>query len=419
MDINCEFDQQYKVIIGDDDIQLNLYQCTVLNSVNFKRFSKFRGEHLDEKDDDHVEGIHIEYRIAESMLRNIHRQFKNITHLEVIHCGLKKLEKRDLIGLEKLTSIIFSHNELELLPNDLFVNLRNLEIVIFDANKITHLSSELLAPLRRKNLQLISLIRNIKISACYFRHESRSEWFTTLDTCALLIRNAMSYISFLRNINKNCLNPNDYERKSEQHSKKLSEGFGELWTTGRLSDFVIKVDSSEFPVHKNILSIRSSVFASKFKCDPAVNEMTIEDFSANCVQSFLKYFYTGGISNMEKVTEMYTMATRFDVPCLKASCEETILGSLNESNAYKLFMMANSLMSENLKQKVFDEIVKMFPEKPPPRNLMDKPEILKKMLDAKHEHDRRLLKAKLEYKANMADISYGTNRSFSNENATY
>jgi hypothetical protein len=69
-----------------------------------------------------------------------------------------------------------------------------------------------------------------------------------------------------------------------------------LMTDQKFCDFKFVVENEEFKVHKNILSIRSNVFAAMFEnnmIEKNVNECKIDDIESDVFQELLSFIYTG------------------------------------------------------------------------------------------------------------------------------
>ena len=392
-------DNSYQYFPTKTSLNETKFEYIFLSTGNSLTFSD---KHLNGKGNVDVEGVKIIGREQQNGLKELNKLFKslrrsfvNMTSLSMVKCKLTTLTKRNFIGLENLTSISFDENQLISLPEDLFSNMRKLEKISFDDNKISYLSSELFAGFDYKCLIYVSFRNNTRIDDCY---DSFSK-YCNKNPHEINIQN---FISFLNIINIKCLNPRDnIMETSKLYKETFSQGFEQLLKTGRLSDFTIKVDSTEFKVHKNVLAIRSSVFHEYFKSKNTPNEMTIEGSDADTVRIFLDCFYTKqpfkGIS-CNAVENLYPLAIKFNVQMLKESCEESISRHINKSNAFDIYTLAHSCSSEDLKQEAFEEIVAMFPENSSAKYLIDKPELLKEMIAAKQQHDDSLVKAKLEYK---------------------
>ena len=82
----------------------------------------------------------------------------------------------------------------------------------------------------------------------------------------------------------------------------LPKHFAPLLESGNYSDAVLVVSSQQFPVHKDILSARSSVFLELFSHagkDPVVEAI---DVDPDVMKEALRYIYTGRVRNLESIS---------------------------------------------------------------------------------------------------------------------
>ncbi len=85
------------------------------------------------------------------------------------------------------------------------------------------------------------------------------------------------------------------------------------------------------------------------------NEVSIDDMRSETLSNFLEFLYTDqckGIS--ENACELLIAAEKYDVPRLKAMCEEAIAHNLNVSNAATVNFLGYMHQAENLKKEALD-----------------------------------------------------------------
>jgi BTB/POZ domain len=132
------------------------------------------------------------------------------------------------------------------------------------------------------------------------------------------------------------------------------------------------------------LAIQSDGFAEMFKNDKNVSEMKIEDLSTEAVEEFLRFLYTGKLSNQtNNLTEVFALASRLKVSELKSLTEELIAANLDDKNVVKMFNLGHRYESETIKIAAFEEIQKMFPDKKLPNNIIENPEKLSSLVELK------------------------------------
>lgn len=323
--------------------------------------------------------------------RGLNLIFPNLDKLKIKNCGLKRITREDLVGLEKLRHLYLDGNELTSLPDDLFIDMPNLKWINFGCNKIEFVSSDLLKPIMNE-LKYADFSKNTKIDKYFYPQ---------------LTGSVQSLKDLMKVIDEQCHEPvvgeiNDKDLKDNEsknilsvtHQNKLSEGSSNLWLTGEFSDFLIVVnESKEIQVHKCILAAQSAGFSEIFKNDTNATEIKIEDSSVESVEKFLRYLYTGELtSDAENAMEIFALAAKFKVPEIQEITEKIILSTLNETNAYEIFTFAHSHKSDKMKRKSFEEIRKMYPDKNLVESLMDDVHAVKELIELTEKIDEMMKK---------------------------
>ncbi|CRK99761.1 CLUMA_CG013080, isoform A [Clunio marinus] len=177
------------------------------------------------------------------------------------------------------------------------------------------------------------------------------------------------------------------------------EGFKELWTTGRLSDITIVTDTEKFKVHKFALAMQSSVFTSIFENvmkDRPSDEIQMKNIDPEVAKTFLKFFYTGEveIEEISNLLELFALAAKFKVETLMSIIEDMIIDDLNDDNAIEIYELACRFNCDGMKTSAFEFIQSMFDE-PLKDELMNQPEVLKELVEAKQKINSILKKQKL------------------------
>lgn len=163
MEIDCEFGKKLWI---DGHQHETLYTCFVPSKLTEKlpgTIEKFKGAHLNGRSNEGVRAVRYMTTAIEEIPKVLSETFPNLTHLQICSCGLKRVARRDLMGLEKLTHLFLDSNSLTSLPDDLFMYTPNLEIIRFDCNYLSRLTSELFAPLNKGHLLYVDFRRNDKI----------------------------------------------------------------------------------------------------------------------------------------------------------------------------------------------------------------------------------------------------------------
>lgn len=104
------------------------------------------GSHERYKSNIDVTVLEIISRPLKSFPGLLHTVFPRLTTLTITGCGIKKISKEHLIGLERLKELDLHDNNLVFLQDDLLADKKELKTIRFSDNKIERLSSKLLEP---------------------------------------------------------------------------------------------------------------------------------------------------------------------------------------------------------------------------------------------------------------------------------
>lgn len=252
------------------------------------------------------------------------------------------------------------------------------------------MSSKFLHPLISNNLETFDLGENTNIDEVFKANGEGT---------------VKSLADLMKIVDKQCLKPDvttktnssDLSKRETCFQEKVAEGFENLFTTGKFSDFVITVNKSQFRVHKSVLVIQSLGFSELFEKDEKSVEMKIKDLSVEAVNEFLYFLYTGKLSDKAEnyATEIFELASRLKIPELKNITKDMFLSRLNVSNALQIFNLGHRYGSKHIKALAFQEIQKMFPGKNLAERFMEQPEKLKELIDAKQKLESVLESLKL------------------------
>lgn len=353
MEAFCEFSSKLW-LNGDSHCQL--FSCTVkLISITkpgteIKLFKGMRGE---SKTNEDVEGLVIENQLVEFFPINLHKVFPNLTHLAIKGCKLKQISANDLKGLENLKHIDLFDNKLTVLRDNLFNDIKNLQDISFQKNHLTSLSSKLLQP----------------------------------------IEGCLEYADFRNNPNFDA-----YFLKGKKPLKLLMKAIDESFTPPRpelnhncddekIERLIEKLEK----VHRINLAKKSSVFKAMLPYEPAEAGQASNDvksYSETAIESFLSFFYTGRIEHGVNLSEMFKLASDFDVPELKATCARISLKNLSESNALEVFNLGHKQAMDDMIHPAFEVITKMYPSIND--NLINKPDEVNRILAAKRKYSAEI-----------------------------
>jgi len=147
----------------------------------------------------------------------------------------------------------------------------------------------------------------------------------------------------------------------------FSEDILNLLTDGEaFSDVTFIVKEKRFPVHKAILSTRSSVFRAMFTSgmrESKDNEVHIEDTNEIAFKQMLDFIYSGGCDKKiikEKTADILALANRYNLTKLALHCEKVLLKHLTVENATKTLVVADTYNCEQLRKLVIEFMVENF-----------------------------------------------------------
>lgn len=280
-------------------------------------------------DDNEVDAFEADNMVINFVPRGIQSFFPGLKRLELTGCGLKEIYRKDLSGLINLTLVDFSSNELKVLPNDLFVDTPELEAMSFEENLLANVNSKLLEPVKG-TLNMVNFQNNPGVNVLF--REDLSDFDDYNESL-----NEQGICSCIEDLIELLDKDTSRKTQSNDHLKKYEE----LLESGSMSDVVLKVEDKVFKSHKLILATQSPVFGSLFNGNqeqsPIIN---IIDVSAAAVEEFLKFIYTGKIDKIVNEKELCILATKYEIPKLKKSCENIILEGLNFKNAAEVLEYA-------------------------------------------------------------------------------
>ncbi|GFS60099.1 speckle-type POZ protein [Trichonephila clavipes] len=150
--------------------------------------------------------------------------------------------------------------------------------------------------------------------------------------------------------NFNLSNMGDYQSLKDL-SKDLLHLFNEA--SASFADVVLKCESFNVPVHKNILAARSPVFSAMFKNDMKESQektVDISDIGISVLRSMLVYIYTGNTEdiNMSNAVDLLFAADKYQLMKLKKVCVEYLKINASDQNVLNLLVLGD-LHDQDLK----------------------------------------------------------------------
>lgn len=340
--------------------------------------ASFIGKHVEGKTNDDVKTLFIYDMPLKKFPRNLCESFPKMTTLQIQRCGLEKISREDLVGLENLEFLNLVENKLTSLPDDLFADMKKLHTIHFDFNALERLSSNLLKPIDFLLIQA-SFLMNRKINECFDKIDPHRNDLTRL-------KRAMD--SLKPPLPETHPQPVPQIFQDVDRLQQMNRKFTEFKVLGEFTDATLKVRGKEYKVHKNILAALSPVFREKFAKDETVTEKAlskVKHFSDASFERFLEFFYSGEIGEEANALEIIELATVFEVSTLKLICTEKISTCLSPSNALEVFNLGHDHKSDRLKNEAFKVIQKIIPEVPD--CVVDNQDQVNKLFEAKRDFD--------------------------------
>ncbi|XP_022304667.2 kelch-like protein 10 [Crassostrea virginica] len=131
----------------------------------------------------------------------------------------------------------------------------------------------------------------------------------------------------------------------------------ELRKSGQLCDAVIRVENTEFPIHRNIMSACSPYFRTLFTndlFDTNTREVVIPGVSADVMSLLIDYAYTRDAEvTAENVEFLLPAADQFHVLGLVKLCCDYLIGELSPENCIGIRQFARNYFCHNLERAAF------------------------------------------------------------------
>ncbi|GFT20522.1 hypothetical protein TNCV_2183681 [Trichonephila clavipes] len=148
--------------------------------------------------------------------------------------------------------------------------------------------------------------------------------------------------------------------KPIEDKKALQKDLVSLYKSGLFSDAKLKVGNEYFPVHKSILSIRSSVFKQHFEehanTDNAVEKndeeciMELTNIHSDTLKRMMDFIYGDSffIKEFDSCLSLYASAFKFDFSLLKVKCYNYLRDNMSLRQCSKTLELAEELNDRDL-----------------------------------------------------------------------
>ena len=135
-----------------------------------------------------------------------------------------------------------------------------------------------------------------------------------------------------------------------------------------LSDVTFNILGRKFAAHKNILTMRSPVFAAMFRHstkEMQSNQVEVKDVDPDVFQEILRFIYTGKtqLTAMNKMaTGLLAAADKYLLEDLKSRCENHLIWQMSAENCLELLSLTAHHPAEHLKKYAI-EYFRRYPGK--------------------------------------------------------
>ncbi|XP_055941844.1 speckle-type POZ protein B-like [Argiope bruennichi] len=136
-----------------------------------------------------------------------------------------------------------------------------------------------------------------------------------------------------------------------------------MYKDGIFSDMELRTSTQSFPVHKNILSVRSPVFRRMFSNDMKevnIGCVDITDLEDDTVRRMIQYIYTDSLEDLqlENAIKLYVAADKYEILSLRSRCSSFLRDNLCLNKACDILVVADLYHDEDLKTAVQDYMLK-------------------------------------------------------------
>ena len=153
----------------------------------------------------------------------------------------------------------------------------------------------------------------------------------------------------------------EVSRGDTEEQARFAKCLEDSYVNGQFTDCVVICQGREFKCHKVVLAGRSPVFSAMLTHDMEENRsgrIEIKDLDVDTMDSMLSYIYSGKIGNMDGKEEMLLAAgEKYNLPGLKALCEDALSRVMNIDNALDMLLVADLHKAENVKDLALKFIV--------------------------------------------------------------
>lgn len=303
----------------------------------------------------------IEFKLSyfEKIPFTLHAYYPCLKILDLTEVGLKTISQIDLRGLTHLTALILDKNKLTVLPKGLFLHTPSLRSISFPQNELTRIDKDLLAPLLK--LKFANFSGNKTIDAIYA---------SDVESCKNL-PNVVSLVELKNIIAKSC---------------------------GQPQQLTISVQGRGFKVDRQKMAVHSSPIAKLLEENDEADTLELSDITVKAFKIVIEFIQTETVSWASvNPREVLSAARKLEMEPLQKLAEKEIFLHVTSNNAMKYLIYGNHNKLDAVKKKAFGFIRKRFPENDLPDRLINEPNRVVDLINAKTEMDDSVMKARQKF----------------------
>lgn len=142
--------------------------------------------------------------------------------------------------------------------------------------------------------------------------------------------------------------------------QEMRQNYRNVLTQPEFGDVSIHVGGKKLHAHKDILAVRSSVFAGMFNSkmlEATTNSLTVTDFQYETIHAVLKHIYYGmtEVDGVD-VLDLFKAADKYDFNVLRRDCEQILCDNIDMDNVINLMDISNKYNAPMLKASVISFI---------------------------------------------------------------
>lgn len=142
---------------------------------------------------------------------------------------------------------------------------------------------------------------------------------------------------------------------------EMSDHIETMFCKGTHNDAILNVQGKKFRVHKQVLAEVSPVFADLFKKENQKDKretLEVKDVPLDAMKELLVYIYSGTITSLDNIADLYLAAEKYKIEDLKEKCLKLFPGNLTNATVLSSLKISQIVENDEFKQKSLNFIRK-------------------------------------------------------------